>query len=552
MALFEISNLTFTYPDAARAALKSVELRVESGEFVVLCGKSGCGKSTLLRHFKTVLTPFGKREGGISFHEKPLEDTEQREQAEKIGYVLQNPENQIVTDKVWHELAYGLESLGYDNNTIRLRVAEMASFFGIQEWFHKTVFELSGGQKQLLNLASVMAMQPEVLILDEPTSQLDPIAAADFLGTVKKINSEIGTTIILSEHRLEEALPMADRVLVMEDGKVIMDSVPAKVGVCLKAIDNPMLAAMPAPMRICLELMEEGNECPVTVRDGKRFLDNYVGALKPQSVQIKERTKGENVIEVKDAWFRYEKNDKDVLRDFSLEVKSGELYCIVGGNGTGKTTALNVIAGISKPYRGKVKLYGTDAAKHSDLFCGKLGVLPQDPQCLFVKKTIKEDLSEMLFNAPQTSAQKEERVMEIARLTEITEFLQMHPYDVSGGEQQRAALAKVLLTDPKILLLDEPTKGMDGFFKQKFARILQKLRKMGVTVVMVSHDIEFCAEYADRCALFFDGGIVTESDPRTFFAGNSFYTTATNRMCRHLMKEAVSVEDAVSLCRYEQ
>ncbi|MEF9988769.1 MAG: ATP-binding cassette domain-containing protein, partial [Christensenella sp.] len=361
--------------------------------FVVLCGKSGCGKSTLLRHFKTVLTPFGKREGGISFHEKPLEDTEQREQAEKIGYVLQNPENQLVTDKVWHELAYGLESLGYDNNTIRLRVAEMASFFGIQEWFHKTVFELSGGQKQLLNLASVMAMQPEVLILDEPTSQLDPIAAADFLGTVKKINSEIGTTIILSEHRLEEALPMADRVLVMEDGKVIMDSVPAQVGVCLKAIDNPMLAAMPAPMRICLELMEEGNECPVTVRDGKRFLDNYVGALKPQSVQIKERTKGENVIEVKDAWFRYKKNDKDVLRDFSLEVKSGELYCIVGGNGTGKTTALNVIAGISKPYRGKVKLYGTDAAKHSDLFCGKLGVLPQDPQCLFVKKTIKEDLS---------------------------------------------------------------------------------------------------------------------------------------------------------------
>ncbi|MEG1991731.1 MAG: ATP-binding cassette domain-containing protein, partial [Christensenella sp.] len=331
---------------------------------------------------------------------------------------------------------------------------------------------------------------------------------------------------------------MADRVLVMEDGKVIMDSVPAQVGVRLKAIDNLMLAAMPAPMRICLELMEEGNECPVTVRDGKRFLDNYVGALKPQSVQIKERTKGENVIEVKDAWFRYEKNDKDVLRDFSLEVKSGELYCIVGGNGTGKTTALNVIAGISKPYRGKVKLYGTDAAKHSDLFYGKLGVLPQDPQCLFVKKTIKEDLSEMLFNAPQTSAQKEERVMEIARLTEITEFLQMHPYDVSGGEQQRAALAKVLLTDPKILLLDEPTKGMDGFFKQKFARILQKLRKMGVTVVMVSHDIEFCAEYADRCALFFDGGIVTESDPRTFFAGNSFYTTATNRMCRHLMKEA--------------
>ena len=222
MALFEIRNLTFTYPEAKTPALQEVNVAIEQGEFIVICGKSGCGKTTLLRHFKTALTPYGTRSGEIRFLGDALEQVSVRTQASEIGYVLQSPDNQIVTDKVWHEMAFGLENLGYDQQTIRLRVAEMASFFGIQNWFAKNVEELSGGQKQLLNLASVMAMQPKVLVLDEPTSQLDPIAASEFLATIRKINLELGTTVIIIEHRLEEVFPMADKVLVLEEGRQIL------------------------------------------------------------------------------------------------------------------------------------------------------------------------------------------------------------------------------------------------------------------------------------------------------------------------------------------
>ena len=231
MAHFEIKNLTFSYAAAkGKHSLENVSLTIEQGEFLVLCGKSGSGKSTLLRQLKTVLTPNGKCTGEILFRGVPLKQVSDREQSEKIGFVMQNPDDQIVTDKVWHELAFGLESLGCDQKTMRGRVAEMACYFGIQDWFHRDVATLSGGQKQLLNLASIMAMQPEVLILDEPTSQLDPIAASDFLNTVRKINTELGTTVIITEHRLEDIFPYADRAVVMEKGRVIADDTPGKVG----------------------------------------------------------------------------------------------------------------------------------------------------------------------------------------------------------------------------------------------------------------------------------------------------------------------------------
>ncbi|MGI6175699.1 MAG: ABC transporter ATP-binding protein [Christensenellales bacterium] len=553
MALIEIKGLTFTYPEREAPALKNINLDINEGDFIVLCGKSGCGKSTLLRHLKAVLVPHGQREGGVYYRGKPLEEMDERAQTSKIGFVLQDPDHQIVTDKVWHELAYGLESLGYDTKTIRLRVAEMASFFGIQGWYHKTVFELSGGQKQLLNLASIMAMQPEVLMLDEPTSQLDPIAAADFLATIKKINTEIGTTIILTEHRLEDALPLADKVVVMGKGEIIAQEEPKKVGAVLKQKNDPMLYAMPAPTRLYLALENGGAECPVTVREGKEYLRKYAAAKdstlrRAQQAAAAERQK---VVTLKDVWFRYEKQGEDILRDLSVEIRQGETYCIVGGNGTGKTTALNVIAGINRPYRGSVRINGLDAvkAKHNLIFENGLSVLPQDPQSLFLKKTVEEDLFEMLSTEISTEQEKQHRVQTIAEVAEIEDLMRMHPYDISGGEQQRVALAKVLLTNPKILLMDEPTKGMDSFFKLKFAGILKKLKERGVTVVIVSHDIEFCAVHADRCALFFDGGIVTENDPHTFFSGNSFYTTSTNRMCRHLFMDAITVEDAVERCR---
>ena len=544
MAHFEIKDLTFSYASAkGRHSLENVSLTIEQGEFLVLCGKSGSGKSTLLRQLKTVLTPNGKRTGEILFRGVPLKQVSDREQSEKIGFVMQNPDDQIVTDKVWHELAFGLESLGCDQKTMRGRVAEMACYFGIQDWFHRDVATLSGGQKQLLNLASIMAMQPEVLILDEPTSQLDPIAASDFLNTVRKINTELGTTVIITEHRLEDIFPYADRAVVMEKGRVIADDTPGKVGQLLFEQANPMFAAMPTPVRVYYGAGGTG-ESPLTVRQGRSWLSRRF-PNRPEKDAIAAPPLPEEVkdpaLVLKELWFRYEKDSPDILRGVSAEIPSGSLYAILGGNGAGKSTTLKAISGICRPYRGKVTLFGkpVDKYKSSELFHGCLAMLPQDPKSLFVKKTVREDLSEM--------TRDKSSIERIAALCQITELLDSHPYDLSGGEQQRAALAKVLLTEPKMLLLDEPTKGIDSFFKETFAGILADLKKQGITIVMVSHDVEFCARYADVVSMYFDGQILTTDTPRRFFGSNSFYTTAAHRMSRHIFQGAVTAEDVISL-----
>ena len=551
MAHFEIKNLSFSYPASKNGpALKEINLSIERGEYIAVCGKSGSGKTTLLKHLKSVLSPHGNVEGEIYFEGKPLEESDLRQQSAKIGYVMQNPDNQIVTDKVWHELAFGLESLGIDQKTIRLRVAEMASYFGIQGWFHKNVTELSGGQKQLLNLASIMAMQPTVLILDEPTSQLDPIAAADFLNTVRKINLELGTTVIITEHRLEDIFHAADRVVVMEKGSIIAADEPHKIGEFLKAENNEMFAAMPSPVQIYYGV-ENDLRCPLTVREGRNWLSNLLKDKEIKVASIEERDEENEepkvpAVTLKEVWFRYEKEAPDVLKGVNLQIPKEKIFAIVGGNGTGKSTTLKSICNICKPYRGQVLIYGKkiDKYKSSELFKGNLAMLPQDPQSLFVKKTVREDLEEMLL-----SGEDKKRVEKVADICDITELLESHPHDLSGGEQQRAALAKVLLTEPKILLLDEPTKGIDNFFKLKFAEILGRLKEKGVTILMVSHDVEFCAKYADRVGMFFDGSVVTTNTPKLFFSQNSFYTTAANRMSRHIFENAITNEDVIKLCR---
>ena len=544
MAHFQIEDLSFSYPTAkGKKSLDGVSLSIEKGEYVVLCGKSGSGKTTLLRQMKSVLAPHGKKNGEILFNGVPLDRVSQRDQSSKIGYVMQNPDDQIVTDKVWHELAFGLESLGCDQKTMRARVAEMACYFGIQDWFHRDVANLSGGQKQLLNLASIMAMQPEVLILDEPTSQLDPIAASDFLNTVRKINIELGTTVIITEHRLEDIFPYADRAIVMDGGKVIADDTPRKIGKLLWEQKSDMFAAMPTPVRVFYGADGMG-DCPLTVRDGRNWLSREftsepVHKTTPAEVLPDEI---ENpALSLKELWFRYEKDSPDILRGVSAKVPVGSLYAIVGGNGAGKSTTLKAICGICRPYRGSVKVFGKPVNKYksAELFGGCLAMLPQDPKSLFVKKTVREDLEEM--------SKDKALIGEIAATCQIEKLLDSHPYDLSGGEQQRAALAKVLLTQPKLLLLDEPTKGIDSFFKENFAKILKQLQSKGITIVMVSHDVEFCAKYADMVSMFFDGQMLTTDTPRRFFGNNSFYTTAANRMSRHVFDLAVTAENVVSL-----
>lgn len=559
MEIFSVKNLTFTYPEKNKPALRNINLNIEAGQFIVICGQSGSGKSTLLRNLKPILAPHGTRSGSLLFCGKEVDSLDQQVQAAKIGYVLQNPDSQIVTDKVWHELAFGLESLGMDTKTIRLRVAEMASFFGIQTWFHKDVNHLSGGQKQLLNLASVMAMQPEVLILDEPTSQLDPIAAGDFLETVKKINRELGTTVIITEHRLEDVVPMADRIVVLDSGSIIADDTPANTGALLAQQNHPMFMAMPTPLQAYSVLYQEGQgrqlACPVNVREGRNWLNELLSGREIVKTALPDEDEPKlsavPVLEMKEVWFKYDRQGEDVIKDLSFNVNPGELFCMVGGNGTGKTTTLTLACGINKAYRGQVKIKGKniDKYKKNELFNGVIGMLPQNPQSLFVEKTVKADLLEAFEGASMDSQQKLSEVMKISELVKIDHLLDMHPYDLSGGEQQRAALAKVLLMKPEILFLDEPTKGIDNEFKFKLAEILRELKESGVTIVMVSHDIEFCGRYGDRCAMFFDGRIITVNTPRKFFSGNSFYTTAANRMSRHIFDNAVNVDDVVELVR---
>ena len=574
MNCIEVKNFSFQYPKESNAALYQVSMEVEEGSFVVLCGKSGCGKSTLLRQFKSVLASHGEKKGEILYGGQNLEDVDLRTQSAEIGYVLQNPDNQIVTDKVWHELAFGLESLGYDTPTIRLRVAEMASYFGIHSWFLKNVSELSGGQKQLLNLASVMAMHPKLLILDEPTSQLDPIAASDFLETVRKINRDIGTTVILTEHRLEDVIPWADKVYVMDKGRMIADGTPNEIGEQLRTMGHDMFLSMPAPMQIYAGT-NSSLRCPLTVSQGRRWLSEE---LETKGIKIKkERNQEETAkkknsilgklsglkkepekeipeIRIKDVWFRYERDLPDVVKGLSLDIKKGEIFAVVGGNGTGKSTAMSLIARIRFPYRGKIYLEGKEIGKYSDdeLYHGFLGVMPQNPQSLFVKKTVREDLYEVIDGKRERKSEaypiemkKKDAVEGIVSLTRLEGLLERHPYDLSGGEQQRLALAKVLLLRPKILLMDEPTKGIDNHYKKELGEILRKLSEHGVTILMISHDVEFCAQYADRTGLFFQGNVVTSEESKKFFAGNNFYTTAANRMARNYFPNAVTVEDVV-------
>lgn len=527
----KIKNLIFSYPNSEKTALNDINLTINQGEFVTICGKSGCGKSTLLRHLKPILTPHGKTSGEIYFDGKSIYDLSDREQAENIGFVMQNPDNQIVTDKVWHELVFGLESLGINSAEIRSKAAEMASFFGIQNWFYENVANLSGGQKQILNLASVMIMNPTLLLLDEPSSQLDPISAHDFFTMLERINTELGVTIILSEHNLSEVFPLSDKVVVMEDGKITAENTPYKIGEELK--QNSMFAALPTPTKIYYSLGNNSGNCPITICDGHKWLEKQQINEHFEFKSEKNRINTEPILELKDVWFRYEKNSDDILKGLSFKVHENEFYAIVGGNGVGKSTALSVISKINKPYRGKVFI-------NDDT---KVAVMPQNPQSLFLKKSVLEELYDAVFDVEKEK--RENEIEYVIKLCEFDNLLENHPYDLSGGEQQRVALAKMLLRKPDLLVLDEPTKGLDACFKRKLAMILKSLQKNGMTVLMVTHDIEFCAEYADICAMFFDGKIVSEAPPRKFFAENNFYTTSAKRMADGLIENAVLDKDVI-------
>ena len=547
--------MSFCYPRQTDNAIEDISFSIGEAEFVVLCGQSGCGKTTLLRHFKKNQIPFGTGSGKLFYRGSDLETMDDRESAARIGFVGQNPDTQLVTDKVWHELAFGLENLGVPGEQIRRRTAEIAQYFGMESWFRRPVSELSGGQKQLLNLASVVIMQPDVLLLDEPTAQLDPIGTGRFLDTLRRLNRDLGTAVLLSEQRLEEVVPMADRVLIMHQGHLVADSVPEQCAAKLEAYEMdhnealPIASAMPVAVRVwkaCHYRDEAGS--PVSIRQGKSWLSDRVRKTGQPGDPIKsavsdrhpchtaKRAVSETALFVDRLCFGYQK-DQRVLEDFTMRVPKGTLYAVVGGNGSGKSTALKAIMGICKPRRGKVKA------------AGKIRFLAQNPKSLFTELTAAEELMAMLLpengGAGVKEADRTQRVGETLSYLELTAQREQNPMDLSGGQQQRLALGKLLLTEPDILLLDEPTKGLDGAFKEKLAELLKDLCSKGKTVVLVSHDMEFCARYADQCGLLFDGQLISEGETRAFFRENVFYTTAAQRMSRGVCGDCLLAEDIV-------
>ena len=578
--IFDIDKFSFAYPDgndeSGRTylpdALRDTELHVRQGEFVVILGRSGCGKTTLLRQLKPSVTPVGKKKGQIIFDGKDICSLDDRMAASQIGFVWQDVNAQLVTDKVWHELAFGLESLGYDNGYVRRRVAEMGSFFGLGDIFHRKVMELSGGQKQLVNLASVMAMSPKVLVLDEPTSQLDPIAANDFINSLVRINRELGTTIIMTEHRLEDVLPVCNRSVVMENGRIIYDGDVRGFAesVRTKRIDRGLYLSMPASVQIYMGVEKNsGKQLPLTVPDAREWLVDYDrkfrengGAPVVPEIQNRGADEGVNgsenqadnaavdkgdkkrgavngqkdagcreehpvVCSLDEVSFRYERNTGDVLRQVSLDIYANEILMINGSNGCGKSTMLSLIANLYSPYSGKLHI-----AKNL-----RTGMLPQNPELLFTRRSVRDELID---------AKDRQQLAEIVRFCRLEELLDRHPYDLSGGEKQRLGLAKVLIADPDILLMDEPTKGLDNGFKMQLADMLRKLQKRGKTIVVVSHDIEFCAVAGDRVALLFDGEVAMVGDVRSYMSDNNFFTTAASRISRNILDGAVTVREVLA------
>ncbi len=550
MALLEINHLNFTYAGVDVPALKDISLDIEQGDFVVLCGASGCGKTTLLKLLKRQVSPSGERTGEIRYGGEDVQALDERRSVSEIGYVMQDPDAQIVTDQVWHELAFGLESLGERSAVIRRRVAEIVGFFGIGDFYNKRTCELSGGQKQLLNLASIMVMRPRLLVLDEPTAQLDPIAAANFLASLKKVNEELGITVLLAEHRWEEVFSIANKVVLMKHAGIRAVSTPRALCEHMAGEEADALG-LPTAVRM-FRALGAGGECPLTVREARRYVRTHFGnEIDCLELASTPTEKNERVLEVKGAYFRYERQLPDVLRGLDLTVYRGEILGVLGANGAGKTTLLRVLSGLLRPYRGKVTVFGNGAGRidtdgHRSPF---VAYLPQHPQALFVHSCIRQDWQDAVSSARYDKQRGEQEIARVAGLLGIEYLGERHPYDLSGGELQKAAIAKLLLTDSDILLLDEPTKGLDAHAKASLASILHRLREQGKTVVVVTHDVEFAAEYTDRCAMFFDGQIVSAEPSVDFFSHNHYYTTSAARIGIPYYKNTVTADMLIRLCR---
>lgn len=536
MALLEIRDLSFTYPDMTAPAIDGVSLDVERGELITVIGATGSGKSTLLRLLKPELRQNGTLTGSVTIGGADVAGLSPAVSAAKIAYVAQNPEEQIVTDRVWHELAFTLENLGAGRDRIARRVAEVAAFFGIEGWYRQDTASLSGGQKQLLNLAAVMTTDPEILLLDEPTAQLDPVAAARFLDAVHRLCRETGVAVIITEHRAEELIPRADQLVILDHGRIAHRGDPRALAASCRA-DSAYLSYLPCAAQLYVRSGGQG-EPPLSISEGQRYIrefDNTVRSLDNKTIP-ESHSQNDAALTLKDVYFRYDRRSEDILRGLSLNVRQGEVMALLGANGAGKSTLLSVAAGLRRPYSGALRLFGKALKDYRDgtLYENNISLLPQDVESVFLHMTVREELK---------GCEHAETLLPY----DLSALYDRHPYDLSGGERQLVALCKALKTHPRLLLLDEPSKGLDPDSKRMLAEVILTLKQQGMTVLAVSHDVDFAALCADRCALFFDGGIAACEPTADFLRHNRYYTTAAARVTRGVYDDGYTVDRAVAL-----
>ena len=528
MEILNIKNLSFSYPEREEKAIDISEFSVKKGDFVLLCGKSGCGKTTLLKLLKKEISPFGTLSGKIELNTK------------NIGFVFQNPDEQIVSENVNSEFAFGLENLNISTEEISLRIAETSSYLGISYLINKKTDELSGGEKQLVNLGAVLAMRPELLLLDEPTAFLDPISAKKFIDLLLRINRELGITVIIAEHSLNEIFAFASKVCFMEEGKVSCYDTPQAVAKILK--NNEFERALPSSVRIfnALNLKEEA---PLYVSKAREMIENN---FKADKFEFETNSFEKNALCVKNIWFRYEKKSADVLKGVNFQLKQGEILSILGSNGSGKTTLLNVLSRICEPYSGKITVFGKNIKKinGNSLYQNNLSYLVQNPVSVFVKQTVFDDFKEI---------EKDEKVIkEFAEKFGVSQLLKCNPFDLSGGEMQKCALIKVLFKRPKILLLDEPTKSLDAVFENELSIILKQIKDKGTSIIVVTHNVEFAAEISDRCGLLFNGVLSAICEKHKFFSQNQYYTTASSRITTGVFENTVLQREVVAVCQKQK
>ena len=536
MVFLETKNLSFKYLDNS-FTLSDVNFSLDKGDFCLVVGKTGCGKTTLLKLLKKEITPSGELKGIVKIDGLDLKDYD----SSKIVYMFQNPSRQIVSDKVYHEIVFGLEARGLEKEVIETKLAEIVNYLDINDLLEKHTMELSGGEAQLVSLASLLVLDPEVILLDEASSQLDPLTRKKFLEILKRINQDFGITIILVEHNLEDILEFTDKIIVLDKGKMIYFGLKEEA-INFLASNKQYFAFLPKTLQIS-KYLDLGTL--LHLKDVKEALKNKYKNEINFSYETKVFEK--EIIKAEDVYYRYSKKEKDVLEKLSLTVYDNEILGLVGGNGVGKTTLLKNLAGIRSFYSGKIEIDNKNIRKYkgNTLYKNLIAYLPQDPLTLFLKRTVGEDLEYYVKSLDLDKALLEELLVKF----DLKPLLEMSSYDLSGGELQKCAFTKILLSKPKILLLDEPTKGMDFSLREELKEILRDLKAKGATIIIATHDLEFIASVADRVGIMFNGKVLSLTDSHSFFSNSNFYTTVASLASRDLYDKVITVPELVEIAK---